>query len=155
MKLYLVQHGLATSKEEDDQQPLTGEGLAEVRRIAGYAASLGSIKPRRILRSGKLRAKQTAEMFAEYLNPRAGVEEVDDLKAMAEPSIRAERLASETDDMMLVGHLPHLSRLSSLLICGDLGRDIVRFRNAGIVCLERSDTGVWQLLWKLDPELIG
>jgi phosphohistidine phosphatase len=53
---------------------------------------------------------------------------------------------------MLVGHLPHLSRLASALLLGDPGREIVRFRMGAIVCLVRAE-GRWLLQWVLTPEL--
>jgi phosphohistidine phosphatase len=55
---------------------------------------------------------------------------------------------------MLVGHLPHLSRLASWLLIGDPGKEILRFRNGGIVCLARAG-GRWLLQWILAPELVG
>ncbi len=55
---------------------------------------------------------------------------------------------------MLVGHLPHLRRLASLLLVGDPEREIIRFRNGAIVCLVQGD-GHWLLQWVLTPELAG
>jgi phosphohistidine phosphatase len=54
--------------------------------------------------------------------------------------------------LMLVGHLPHLSRLASLLLVGDPEREIVWFRNGAIVCLVRAQDR-WLLQWILTPEL--
>jgi phosphohistidine phosphatase len=54
---------------------------------------------------------------------------------------------------VLVGHLPHLSRLASLLLVDDPGREIVAFRMGGIVCCGHGE-GRWRLKWMLTPELI-
>ena len=54
---------------------------------------------------------------------------------------------------LLVGHLPHLSRLASLLLVGDATREIVAFRMGGIVCLE-NDAGRWRIKWILTPETV-
>ena len=51
--------------------------------------------------------------------------------------------------------LPHLARLTSLLVVGDPERGIVEFSNAGMVCLQRNDEGRWALLWSVVPALLG
>ena len=55
---------------------------------------------------------------------------------------------------MLVGHLPYMSRLASLLLCGDSEKEIIKFRNAGIVNLIRDDLKVWSIGWILIPEMV-
>jgi phosphohistidine phosphatase len=55
---------------------------------------------------------------------------------------------------MLVGHLPHLSRLAALLLAGDPERETVAFRNAGVVCLE-GQGGRFAVRWILTPELVA
>jgi len=52
-----------------------------------------------------------------------------------------------------VGHLPHLSRLTSLLLVGDPTREIVSFRMGAIVCLTREEEG-WRLKWILTPDFV-
>jgi hypothetical protein len=59
---------------------------------------------------------------------------------------------------MLVGHLPFLSRLVSLLLVGDPDRPLVQFPMGGIVCLAREapvsgGTPVWNLVWALTPAM--
>jgi len=54
---------------------------------------------------------------------------------------------------MLVGHLPHLSRLSSLLLVGDPEKNIIAFRMAGIVCLRREEEN-WSVSWMIIPDLL-
>ena len=56
-------------------------------------------------------------------------------------------------DLMLVGHLPFLSCLASLLLVGDPERSVIRFRNSGIVCLVREQ-GNWFLGWTVIPEIV-
>ena len=64
------------------------------------------------------------------------------------------RLAETTEDIMLVGHLPHLSKLSSLLLTGNEDLEIIEFIMAGIVCLERDKSGRWTVRWMITPETI-
>ena len=60
MALYLVQHGKSLPKDQDAEQGLSQEGMADVERIAGVAQGYG-VRVRTIQHSGKKRARQTAE----------------------------------------------------------------------------------------------
>ena len=155
MNIYLVQHGRALPKEEDPQRPLSEKGLAEVHKAASYAANNADIKVVQIIHSGKLRAQQTAEVIAEHLKPAGGVTAQDGLEPNADPAIWAERSLAAVDDIMLVGHLPHLSRFSSLLLCGDPDKEVIQFCNAGIVCIRKDEAGAFRLKWVLTPEVVG
>ncbi|MBS7638628.1 phosphohistidine phosphatase SixA [Candidatus Bathyarchaeota archaeon] len=153
MRLYLVQHAEAKREEEDPSRPLTDRGRREAIKVASYAARIG-VRIEKIIHSGKLRALQTAEIMAEHLNPPGGIGKAEGLDPQADPKVFSERLKALNEDIMVVGHLPHLSRLASLLLTGDPSIEPVRFRQAGIVCLERDDRGKWSLIWALRPEEI-
>lgn len=56
----LVQRGTATPKEQEPEQGLAPEGIADVQRIAVVAKGYG-VKLSKSLPSGKTRAKQTAK----------------------------------------------------------------------------------------------
>jgi phosphohistidine phosphatase len=149
----LVQHGEAVSEAEDPARPLTARGREEVRRVAERAAALG-VRVAEIRHSGKLRARQTAEILAAPLAPLGGVREVDDLAPEDDPGTAKAEIESAHEPLMLVGHLPHLSRLASLLVLGDPGREIIRFRNGAVVCLIAVE-GRWLVQWVLTPETAG
>ncbi len=153
MKVYLVQHGIPKSEQEDPQRPLSLEGRAEARKMAEHLDSKG-FTVKAIYHSPKLRARETAEIFAEVLRPET-LEEAEGLKPLDEPGLWAEKLnkQSREGDIMLVGHLPHLQKLASLLLVKDPERSLVAFRQAGVVCLEKTDTD-WLLRWALVPELL-
>jgi phosphohistidine phosphatase len=74
--LHLVQHGEAKPEAEDLARPLSDRGREEVERVARHAASLG-LWVAEILHSDKLRARQTAEIFARHLSPPRGIRETD------------------------------------------------------------------------------
>jgi phosphohistidine phosphatase len=148
MYLYLVQHGVPKSKEEDPERPLSEKGASEVEKIASSVPSF--VKAGLIFQSGKLRAEQTAEILGRHLS--ANIEKAEGLSPMDDPSVWAERMKKENDDLMLVGHLPHLQRLSSLLLSGDSEKRIVEFRMGGVVCLKRDEDG-WSLQWMAVPEM--
>jgi phosphohistidine phosphatase len=151
MKLYLSQHGAAKVADKDPARPLSDQGREDVTRTAGFLSLFEKPHPARILHSGKLRAEQTAEMFAEAWGC-MDVAAVDNLAPNDDSAVWADRLAATRDDLMLIGHLPHLQRLAGLLICADPVREPVRFRNGGVLCLARSDAG-WSVLWQINPTL--
>lgn len=151
MVLYLVQHAQAKSKEEDPERPVTDKGRREVESVLLLMMRYGAITASRVVHSGKLRALETAEMIATKLE--AETEEADGLEPDADPAIWIDRVSGSTRDLILVGHLPHLSRLASGLLCGDPDRGVVEFVNGGIVCLSREGER-WALRWAVTPALV-
>ncbi len=151
MLVYLVQHGEAKPDAENPARPLSDRGREEVHRVARHAAALG-LQVAKIRHSGKLRARQTAEIFAAVLSPVRGVREMDGLAPADDPGKAQAELESAVEPLMLVGHLPHLGRLASSLLVGEPEREIIRFRNSAIVCLVKSESG-WLLQWILTPEM--
>jgi phosphohistidine phosphatase len=57
------------------------------------------------------------------------------------------------ENIMLVGHLPHLGKLASLLLCGDENAGLISFRMGGALCLERDGAGKWSVQWMIIPDL--
>ncbi len=155
MNLYLMQHGEARPKEEDPQRSLSDKGRADVKKVAAFAAGQANIIVTSIMHSGKTRAEQTAKLLAEHLKPTSGIAVAEGLEPMAEPSIWAARLGDITDDIMLVGHLPHLSKLASNLLCGDENKTVIAFHNAGIVSLSRDESGSWAVGWMVTPDVVA
>ncbi|MCJ7812157.1 hypothetical protein MUP95_02405, partial [bacterium] len=100
-----------------------------------------------IMHSGKLRAQQTAEVLAEFINPFEGIQEAKGLNPFDEPLLWVERLADPEEDLMLVGHLPHLSRLSSYLLCQHEEEKIINYQMGSVVCLERDESSNWSIQW--------
>jgi phosphohistidine phosphatase len=155
MKLYLIQHGEAKSEREDPERSLTSKGAQEVDRVAQAANKMG-IKPAKIYHSGKKRAAQTAAIIASGLKaPEKNVEAVRGLNPNDAVRPRLEKIAEEKEDIMLVGHLPFLEKLASLLLCGDENARVVLFRYGGMVCLEQKEDGGWALKWFLTPEMVA
>ncbi|MCK4475905.1 MAG: phosphohistidine phosphatase SixA [Methanophagales archaeon] len=152
MRLYLVQHGEAKKEEEDPLRPLSERGREDIQEIAKYAKKL-DIKANKIFHSGKLRAKQTAEIVAKKLNIEQVIE-AEELAPNADPKVWEDRLSAMDEDIIVVGHLPHLSKLSGGLLCGDEEKEVVAFRMGGIVCLERNKDGRWSVEWMITPEIV-
>jgi phosphohistidine phosphatase len=150
--LYLVQHGEATSQDQDPSRPLTDHGRRQVGRVARAVAAAG-IAPAGIYHSGKLRAEQTARILAEALSPELTPSRMQGLAPMDDPAVAQRAIAAFAAPVVLVGHLPHLARLCSLLVTGDPASEVVAFHNGGIVCLARQGNDRWTLRWIVTPEL--
>jgi phosphohistidine phosphatase len=152
MNLYLVQHGESLAKDIDPVRPLSEQGRRHVRKMARFAAKSGCVNLTHILHSGKLRARQTAEIFSESLGISPPVHS-DDLAPMDDPAIWAQRCEELAEDTMLVGHLPHLARLAGTLLCGGPETAPINFRMGGIVALAREERQ-WSLQWMVVPDIL-
>jgi phosphohistidine phosphatase len=153
MFLYLVQHAEAKREEEDPARGLTEKGFRDIGKVAAYAAKL-DVRIAGIFHSGKTRALQTAQVLEEHLRPEKGITEVDGLTPMDDPDIWSKRIPQISDDVVLVGHLPHLARLSSLVLCGGKEKNIIDFKMGGIVCLKRFEDNHWLVAWMITPEVV-
>lgn len=151
MRLYLVQHGEAISEEGDRSRPLTEKGSADVLKMARFIQA-ASIQVSLILHSEKLRAKQTAELLAVALQPEEGTRERSGLAPNDPIEPVLEELEVRQADLMIVGHLPFLAKLASMLLCGFVA-DMIAFRPGGIFCLERGLDHRWRLAWMVTPDL--
>jgi len=144
--------GKSLSKEMDPERGLSEEGVRDVERIADVAKNY-EVPVSQIKHSGKKRALQTAEILASALNPRFGVDSIDGIHPMDDAAVFAKEVGSE-EEVMLVGHLPFLEKLTSYLVTGSLEIPVFKFQNGGIVCLERyTDTGRWVIKWTLMPKI--
>ena len=153
MFLYLVQHAEAKKEEEDPARDLTPKGCIDIEDVAHQLKRL-NVQVSRIFHSGKTRAKSTASVLARHIRPSAGVSEAPGLASLDDPEIWADRLATMDEDILLVGHLPHLSRLAAILVSGDKERTVINFRWGGVVRLRRMEPGQWAVDWMIVPEII-
>ena len=103
-----------------------------------------------IWHSGKTRAQQTADILAaglkieERVHPRSGLNPNDPLPPLVEELERRKR------NLAIVGHLPQLGKLISVLLLG-AEQELLDLPSAGLVCLERTGDS-WRLNWFLTPE---
>ena len=153
MRLYLVQHSKATPKEHDPRRPLTDEGRHEAARMACFIARL-NLKIGELCHSGKPRAEQTAEIYAGAValgnrpTAREGLAPNDNV------ALLRDELAVASEDVMIVGHMPFVARLATLLLTGYESPPVIAFKNAGIVCLGRTEDGRWQVEWVVTPDML-
>jgi phosphohistidine phosphatase len=148
-QIYFAQHGLAVNKAENPDRPLSEAGIKQTEAIAKYLQR-SAIPVAQISHSGKLRALQTAQIFADELNITT-VSAIDHLSPNDDVALLAQNLI--TDNTLYIGHLPHLEKLVSFLVTGKENPGILQFQNSAVVCLEKKET-LYQLQWYLTPELI-
>jgi phosphohistidine phosphatase len=152
MALFLVQHGKSLPKDKDPNKGLSKEGTAETERIAGVAGGY-QIPVSRIVHSGKTRALQTAEIFGRALKPTQGLEERSGLNPMDDVTVFAATVDSP-ENVMFVGHLPFMERLTAYLVTGSMERPVFKFQNSGVVCLDKApDATSWVIKWTLMPHI--
>ena len=152
MALYLIQHGKSLPKDQDPDQGLSAEGIAETERIARLAKGDG-VAVSQIRHSAKTRARQTAEIFAGALNPKQGIREVSGIKPLDDVAAYAASI-DPAEDIMLVGHLPFMERMTAFLITGSTDKPVFKFQNSGIVCLDKDpEAQAWIIRWTLMPNI--
>jgi phosphohistidine phosphatase len=150
MFLYLGQHAEARNKEVDPERDLTEKGRFDIEVVAHHLKRL-NLEIQQIFHSGKTRAKSTAQVLAQHLQPPAGSTVAPGLAPLDDPEIWAARLADLKDNIFLVGHLPHLSKLAALLMTGDKNKTVVNFQMASVVQLRRMESGQWAVDWMIVP----
>jgi phosphohistidine phosphatase len=149
LRVHLVHHGEAVGPEVDLRRPLSASGRAAVERVASAAATRG-VKPAVVWHSGKLRAKQTAEIFWRHCNALAAFSASRDLQPGDPPARMRDRLRCESRDILLAGHFPHLPALLALLR-GEPEGATGEFPPHGIVTLRSDDDGqTWVEEWRID-----
>lgn len=154
MKLYLVQHGEACSKEIDPDRPLTDQGRDDIDRMAAFLEQ-ANIRVERVIHSGKLRAQQTAERLANAMAPGVKPETSGFINPNDNPGTFVWQSESWDGDTLVVGHLPFMAKLVSHLLIEDEYRLLAAYRPGSAVCLERIDDAHWQIDWMIRPELLN
>ncbi|HEV3486008.1 MAG TPA: histidine phosphatase family protein [Vicinamibacterales bacterium] len=132
----------------DPQRPLSPRGLEHASRLAADAASRG-VKPAVVWHSGKLRARQTAEAMWRACNPLAEFVAARGLQPGDTPDEIVGRVAGETRDIMLVGHMPNLPRVLEALTRGRNADARAEFPTHGLVALDAVGDA-WVEKWRMD-----
>ena len=153
MRVYLVQHGASKSEEEDPQRRLTDKAIGEVENVAQFLSPL-KLGVDAVWHSGKARAQQTGELLAEAVGAGARIVQREGLGPKDRVTTTKEALEQTGGDVMIVGHLPFLSKLVALLVTGSEENEIVEFRFGSVVCIERRDDGKWKVAWMITPALL-
>jgi phosphohistidine phosphatase len=153
MRVYLVQHGEAKSEEEDPNRRLTEKGIRDVGNVADFLRPL-KLTVDAIWHSGKARAQETGELLAGAVRARDSLLQREGLGPKDQVIPTKEALELAGGDLMIVGHLPFLSRLVASLVTGNETTEILEFRFASVVCVERREDRGWRVAWMVTPSLL-
>ena len=146
--VYFVQHGIAHSKDVDQERALSDMGNLEVHRVATFLRE-HNVAIHKICHSGKLRARQTAAIFSEIL----AVNNLAELDGMAPSDNPAELIKQITEDaVMYIGHLPNLAKVVTTLIADGNNHPVIKFQNAAVVCIELDENSA-VIKWFITPDM--
>ncbi len=155
MQLLLWRHGIAEDvgpAGDDASRRLTPKGQKRTREVAGRLLTCAP-RPGVILSSPKVRARQTAEIYAELSS--LTVTNCPELAADGpDPLLRVAASRREAV-VLMVGHEPVLSEAIARL-CGGLA---VVMKKAGCACVEwepggSEAVGTGRLLWLASPGVL-
>jgi phosphohistidine phosphatase len=140
MDLWLVRHGEAVPNSVDPARPLSTDGIRSLSAAASaLSGEIGRLDL--VATSGKLRARQTAEIFCAAAGyPAGGIEETKALSPDATPEMFLAFIEEQRgrENILCVGHLPSIALIASaLLSAGDPLRLVF---GAGSVCRIRLDS---------------
>ena len=153
MKLYVVRHGDALTADTDATRPHSQKGISDAQKMAAFLKS-SAVKVDCVYQSGLKRAEQTAEILAKELKLGCPVEQKDHLKPDDDVDLFIQSIRNETGDLMIVGHLPHLSHLVSKLVINSLDPQIIEFKKGAVVLLEKESDRFFRIKWFVVPKLL-
>ncbi|QLH42805.1 MAG: phosphohistidine phosphatase SixA [Coxiellaceae bacterium] len=151
MKIYLARHGEAVPMEIDPECPLSERGKQKLQRLVDYLRPQGVLVSH-VYHSGKLRAQQTAEILATVMAPGQDIAVMRGLSPNDPVGPVAEDISGWSDDTLLVGHLPFMAHLVGELMARDPYALFVDFQPGTLVCLQRTNGGLWHIDWVLRPD---
>jgi len=156
MRLLFIRHAIAIAASggmRDEDRPLTAEGEQRFRQTARVVACVAP-KPRAILTSPHLRARQTAALAAKAWGGRNPVV----VPALAKGDwigiCRALAAYDQDDTVALVGHESWISTLTARLL-GSHNHRAFDYRKGGVALVQVEDlrTCKGALLWFIPPRV--
>jgi phosphohistidine phosphatase len=159
LELYLIRHGLAGERgpewPDDSKRPLTSDGTAKLRKEARGLREL-DVSFDVIVTSPLVRTRQTADVFAEVVAPKAPLVLSDALAPAGTPAAVIQEIAKHARKgrVALVGHEPNLGELAAHLIHA---RSPLAFKKGGICRIDFDvlpPKGAGTLVWFLVPKIL-
>jgi len=153
MKLYLVQHGDAVSKDTEPKRPLSEKGLKDALKMAAFLFE-ADVQVDEIVHSGKTRAEETANILSKTVWQGKAAIKMEGLG----PNDNTDHLLHSAQvaggDLMAVGHLPFMAKLAARCLTGSEDGVLIDFEPGAVVCLERQEEG-WALSWMQRPSVLS
>ena len=145
MRLYLVQHGDALTKDVDPERQLSDQGRADITRLCAWLVN-NDIAVSRICHSGKVRARQTAELLGAVLETGGEIQSAEGLGPNDPPEAFLKQLQNVDKDTLIASHLPFVARVLSQALTGSPDQQFAEFRPGSIAVVERDERAAWHLI---------
>ena len=153
MELYVARHARAADESRGGERPLTDAGKDDARRM-GRALAAAGVRVAAVWHSRKLRSRETADLLAGAVGSGAELRERTDLEPLSDPSGVLDAVREEEGPVLLVGHLPHVERLASLLLTGDDDAEVVEVPPGAVLRFVSGEGEDWRLTRFLTPGLL-
>ncbi len=153
MMLYIVRHGQAHSKQEDPERRLTLKGREDVRKVTLVLQKQNPAIDA-IYHSGKTRAQETADIIYKQLGLHCLLMRKDHLNADDDIQGIYQKIKETSQNIMIVGHLPFVAKLTCQLICGQREGQTLPFSAGSMAVLKRKDE-LWKLADFISPSSIN
>ena len=153
MKLYLVQHAEACSKDSNPDRPLTEKGKTDANRMAVFLRQ-ANVRVDRVIHSGKLRAQQTTDRMMNAIAKDCSAEVAQGIGPNDDPAPVLQQALTWKQDTLIISHMPFLGRLVTQLLMRDNKSFSIEFTPGTIVCLQRTEDYRWVIDWVIKPELL-
>jgi phosphohistidine phosphatase len=159
IELYLIRHGLAAARgdayPDDSKRPLTNKGISRLKSEVRALVAL-DVTFDQILTSPLVRARQTADVFAEHLPSHPPVANAASLAPGGKYAAVLDDLAkhSRKSRIALVGHEPDMGELAAKLIGA---RRAIEFKKGAICRIDFEalpPAGPGHLRWFLTPRML-
>jgi len=159
VELYVIRHGLAADRgsdfPDDNKRPLTPRGISRLKDEAKALAKMG-ISFDQVLTSPLVRTRQTADAFAESMNPKPHIANTDALAPDGSIAAVLDELGkySRRKRIALVGHEPGIGELAARLIGS---RTAIEFKKGAIMRVDFEALPVsrpGRLRWFLTPRMV-
>ena len=145
MRLYLVQHGDALAKDVDPERKLSDQGRADVTRLGAWLVNK-DVTVSTICHSGKVRARQTAELLEPVLESSGKIRSATGIGPNDAPEAFLQRLQNVDEHTLVASHLPFVARVLSQAITGSPDQQLAEFRPGSLAVVERDENGTWHLI---------
>lgn len=156
-----MRHAEVTLSKKESAPELSSKGLESLKRLVNHLGEKEFSELEEIRHSSMESAKETARQFKKIGGFRAKVREAPLLMPYDDFRILADIVASNTSNLMLVGHQPNLGMLASHLLAKESRLNLIDLKKAGMLCLERTSvkkmqdawTPDWKIRWLINPRI--
>ncbi|MBX7148845.1 phosphohistidine phosphatase SixA [bacterium] len=131
VKIFILRHGEAEPEStSDEKRQLTAVGRKNTERVGTWLSQNSQIT--KIYASPFVRTRQTADIISKEISYKGSITYLDSLKHFASPGQVWTDIVETEGEILLVSHMPLVSRLVQHLT----GDDRVGFSTSGLCCVE-------------------